>query len=474
MLCVDDLLKLSAFQTLSEARLQWVCDRAHELHLQRGSIIEQEGAASRGFFILVSGQIGVTRMTEGVEMPIGRFDAPHFLGEIAVLSGKPVLATVRTLTDCCLHQLSGEDFLTLLHECREFEQAIFEEVQQRLRGLESFFFGREKISALGTLAAGLAHELNNPAAAVVRALRDVLPAIQDLERMTLIWGQRHVDPEHNQEWADVREQGYQAILQGQIDAMTLSDREEQLLEWLDDYGVEEGWQLAENLAVGGIQPATLDHLMARWRDDPTELREQGLHWLSLSLDVMVMLKAGLQGAERVNDLVRSMKSYSHLDRGPQQVIDIHHGLEDTLGLFSSQLNQKIEVRRVYDRSLPQILAFGGELNQVWTSLIDNAIAAIDGQGVLEISTCQETDRLRVEVIDSGAGIPADIQSRIFEPFFTTKPVGSGIGLGLDAVRRIVENRHHGTITFDSKPGRTRFTVYLPISPKNDLDGMERA
>ncbi len=471
MLCVDDLLKLKAFQTLSAARLQWLCDRAYERILPRGHFIEQEGAIAQGFFILMSGKIGVTRLSEGVEMPIGRFDAPHFLGEIAVLTGGPVLATVRTQTDSRLYQVSSEDFLKLLHECREFEQAIFQEVQQRLRGLESFIRGREKMSALGTLTAGLAHELNNPAAAVVRALRDVVPAIQDLERMTLIYGQRNVEPEHTQQWLDVREQGYQAILHDQVDPITLGDREDELLDWLEDYGVEDGWKLAAQLAAGGIQPATLADLMARWRDDPTELREQGLRWLAVSFDVMTMLKAGLQGAERVNELVLSMKSYSHLDQGAQQFINIHNGLEDTLRLFSARL-QKIEVRCVYDDTLPQILAYGSELNQVWTSLIDNAIDAMESQGMLEILTCREENYLRVEVTDSGIGIPADIQSRVFDPFFTTKPVGKGAGLGLDAVRRIVENRHQGTISFDSKPGRTRFTVHLPIHPKNDSDGME--
>lgn len=467
MLCVDDLVKLNAFQTLSEARLQWLCDRAQALNLPRGEVIEEEGNAPQGFFILISGRIGVTRACEGAQMPIGRFDAPHFLGEIAVLTGGPVLATVRTQTDCCLYQIASEDFLKVLHECREFEQAIFQEVQQRLRGLESFIRGREKTSALGTLSAGLAHELNNPAAAVVRALRDVVPAIQDLERMTLIYGQRNVEPEHTQQWLDVREQGYQTILHGQIDPITLGEREDQLLDWLENYGVDDGWKLAEHLAVGGIQPAILDKLMDRWRNDPTELREQGLRWLALSFDVMLMLKAGLQGAERVNTLVQSMKSYSHLDRGAQQFVDIHDGLEDTLQLFSPRLKQSIEVRRVYDNTLPQILAYGSELNQVWTGLIDNALDAMTDRGILEISTGREDDSLQVEVIDSGTGIPADIQSRIFEPFFTTKPVGRGTGLGLDAVRRIVENRHQGTITFDSKPGRTRFTICLPIRSDND-------
>jgi signal transduction histidine kinase len=404
--------------------------------------------------------MSITRLSEGVEMPVGQHSAPAFFGEIQVLTDQPIPVTLRALTDCRAYELSGDDFRELLHDCRGFERLVFQAVQQRVRGLESFIQNREKMAALGTLAAGLAHELNNPAAAVVRALQNVTPALIELQRMNLVYGQRHVEEEHTQQWLKVRDDGYDAIINKLIDPATLSEREEQLLEWLEAYEVENAWNLAEPLAAGGVRVEMLAQLVERWQDDPTELRDMGLRWLALSFDVMSMITSGLRGAKRISELVQSMKSYSYMDRGAQQVVDVHEGLEDTLQLFSYKLKHNIEIRRSYDHSLPKIVAYGSELNQVWTNLIDNAIDAIAGEGLIELVTSRSGDHIQVQITNSGPGIPPEIQSRIFEPFFTTKPVGQGSGLGLDVVRRIVENRHQGTIVLKSQPGKTSFTVCL--------------
>ncbi|WP_414587819.1 ATP-binding protein [Scytonema sp. PCC 10023] len=463
MLCVDDLLTLDAFRQLPQARLAWVCDRVKPIHLLQGEILLPEGdkRSTKGVFILAKGRMSITRLQDGVEMPIGQHDAPNYFGEVPVLTEEPALVTMRAVTDCHLHEVSAVDFLTLLHECRDFERAVFRIFQQRLRGLESFIRVREKMAALGTLAAGLAHELNNPAAALVRSLNGIIPAVQELERMNLIYGQRQVSPEHTQRWLAVRDAGFDAIANNRIDLISLSDREEELLEWLENYGVDQAWKLAAPLAAAGIEIQSLEELTQPWKNDPTELRDQGLRWLALSFEVLSMIRGGLRGAERIATLVSAMKSYTYLDQGAQQIVNIHEGLEDTLQLFCHKLKYGITVHRSYDPSLPKILAYGSELNQVWTNLIDNAIDAMNGQGTLEITTFSKPNHVRVEIIDSGSGIPADIQSRIFEPFFTTKPVGKGSGLGLESVRRIVENRHRGSILVESVPGRTCFTVWLP-------------
>lgn len=463
MLCIDELLTLEPFQQLPQEKLEWACDRAQELHLSAGTALIEEGGEPNGFFILVCGRVSISRQSEGIDMPIGHFEAPDFFGEIPVLTDGPVPVTMRTLTDCSLYQINCCDFITLLHECRGFERSIFRAVARRLRGLESFIRSREKMAALGTLSAGLAHELNNPAAALVRAMRDVVPAIRELECMNMRYGQAQADPAHTQDWQATRDRGYDAILNATTDAMTLSDREDELLDWLEEYGVEDAWKLTAPLAAAGIEIADLERLTEPWRNHPTELRDQGIRWLALSFDVMSMIGNGLRGANRISELVHSMKSYSHMDQGAQQFVDVHDGLEDTLKLFSYKLKYNIKICRNYDRTLPKVCAYGSELNQVWTNLIDNAIDAMDEKGTLEILTCRDGNYVRTEIIDSGSGISPEVQSRIFEPFFTTKEMGKGTGLGLDAVRRIIENRHQGIVSVTSRPGRTCFTVCLPFS-----------
>ncbi|MEH2182646.1 ATP-binding protein [Nostoc sp.] len=463
MLCVEELINLDPFQQLPKERLQWVCDRTQTVELSAGDVLSHEGDPICRLFILVKGKINITRRSEGVEIPIGQHEAPSYFGEIPILTDEPAPVTMRALTNCLIYEMEGEDFRKLLHECRDFERMVFRIMQRRVRGLESFIRGREKMAALGTLAAGLAHELNNPAAALVRTLKEMPAAILELQRMNLVYGQRNVEEAHTQHWLKVRDLGHDAILNNRLDPVTLSDRESILLEWLEDYGVNQAWKLAEPLAEGGVEVETLEQLMERWRNDNTELREMGLHWLALSFEVMSMIKHGLRGSERISELVQAMKSYSYLDQGTQQEVNIHQGLEDTLRLFAHKLKYGVQVQRNYDQHIPKILAYGSELNQVWTNLIDNAIDAMDGKGLLEITTHHCDRYAHIDIIDSGSGILPEIKTRIFEPFFTTKSVGHGSGLGLETVRRIVENRHHGTLSFESQPGKTCFTICLPLS-----------
>ncbi|MEM9162714.1 MAG: ATP-binding protein [Cyanobacteria bacterium P01_F01_bin.4] len=468
MLCKESLLQMQPFQTLSPERLDWICDRVEHIHLAPGEVLVREGEPTKGFFIQISGQITITRRSNGADMPVGRNESPSFFGEIQVLTEDLVPVTLTADLDTDLYRLDCVDFLEVLHSCREFEKDIFRTMSRRLRGLESFIQNREKMAALGTLAAGLAHELNNPAAALVRVLKDIKPAILELERMNLVYGQQQVDETHTQDWSDVRDRGFDAIANPSHDPIAQGDREDALLDWLENYGVEDAWKLAEPLAAAEIDLASLDRLLARWRNDPTELRDMGLRWLAISFDVMGMIKDGLDGAERISQLVQSMKSYAHMDRAAQQQLNIHDGIEDTLRLFAFKLKNGIQVKRQYESNLPEIRAFGSELNQVWTNLIDNAIDALTESPPNNVSpqiiirTCKKGNGLRVEIEDNGPGIPPDVKNRILEPFFTTKPMGKGTGLGLDAVRRIVENRHGGSVLVESGPGRTCFAVMLPL------------
>ena len=460
MLCVEELLKLELFQTLPSDRLEWLCDRATEIKLNKGEIFLKEGDTRKDFLVMLDGTMGLTKLSQGIQMPMGKHYAPCFFGEIQILTEELVPVTLHALTDCHIYEIAAEDFLFLLYEYRDFSRIVFLTMQERIRGVESFIKNREKTSALGTLAAGLAHELNNPVAAVVRSFQNLPAAILELQRMNLVAGERNIDKEHQEQWDQVRDDGFNFIANNSSEPLAMMDRENTILEWLENYGVENAWQLSEPLAAGNVDTKLLDELLECWRDDPTEMRDMGLRWLALSFEVTMMIRSGLRGAERVSELVKSIGSYSYLDRGAKQLVDVHQGLEDTLQLLSYRLKQGIKVHRIYDRSLPQIQAYGSELNQVWTSLIDNAIDAMAGAGDLTILTENRGDRLVVKIIDTGVGIPVEIQSRIFEPFFTTKSVVNS-GLGLDVVRRIIENRHDGTVTLESTPGNTCFIVCLP-------------
>lgn len=468
MLCAESLLQIKPFEKLPPERLEWICDRAQHIQLTPGEILVREGDPSPGFFIQTSGQITVSRRSNGINMPVGRHESPSFFGEIQALTEDVVPITLTADTNADLYRLDCCDFLDLIHSCREFERDIFRTVGQRLRGLESFIQSREKMAALGTLSAGLAHELNNPAAALVRVLKDIQPAVLELQRMNLVYGQHQIDPAHTAKWLELRDRGFEAIAQPDNDPLAQGDREDALTDWLEDYGVEDAWKLAEPLAAGKITPEILDPMLEQWRNAKDELHDMGIRWLALSLDVMGMIRSGLDGAERISELVGSMKAYSYMDRAAQQQINIHDGIEDTLRLFAFKLKHGVKVERKYSRDLPKIDAFGSELNQVWTNLIDNAIDALeDGTPsgdppLITIRTYQKNHDLLVEIEDNGPGIPSDVKNRILEPFFTTKPIGKGTGLGLDVVRRIVQNRHGGSLLIDSKPGQTRFTVRLPL------------
>ncbi|EDX85021.1 ATPase, histidine kinase-, DNA gyrase B-, and HSP90-like domain protein [Synechococcus sp. PCC 7335] len=466
---------MKPFDKLPPDRLEWICDRAEPIPLSPGEVLVRQGETSLGFFIQVSGQITVTQHTNGADMPVGRHDSPSFFGEIQVLTEDIVPVTLTADTKTELYRLNCPDFLDLVHSCREFERDIFRTVGQRLRGLESFIRTREKMAALGTLSAGLAHELNNPAAALVRVMKDIKPAMLELQRMNLVYGQHQPDEEHTRQWTDARDRGFEAIANPDNDPLAQGDREDALTDWLEDYGVENAWELAEPLAAGQIEPETLDRLIDCWRNEKTEMRDMGIRWLALSFDVMGMIRNGLDGAERISTLVQSMKSYSYMDQAAQQQVDIHDGIEDTLRLFAFKLKHGIQLKRQYHSDLPKVTAFGSELNQVWTNLIDNAIDALNEASnkpsdaalanrtpTIIIRTCQKDANLIVEIEDNGPGIPPEVRSRILEPFFTTKPMGKGSGLGLDLVRRIVQNRHKGSLLIESEPGRTVFSVRIPV------------
>ena len=323
---------------------------------------------------------------------------------------------------------------------------------------------REKLSALGKLSAGLAHELNNPAAAAQRAASQLRDRLEELESLSVRLSQQGLD---DTSWARMHEakQSLAAVGDaGELGALERADSEDAVTLWLDSHGVDDAWQIAPGLVAAGIEDSALDTLA---NELPETALADALRWMSQSQAIRDLVGTIAASARSISDLVGAVKEHSYMDRAPEQEVNVRDGLESTLRILSHKLKQGVHLVRDFDPELPRIVVLAGELNQVWINLIDNAIDAAGPDGEIRIRTFRENDRIVVEVADNGGGIPTHIQSRIFDPFFTTKDVGQGTGLGLDVARRIVTERCGGEIDFRSEPGDTRFWVRLPLRPPDE-------
>jgi signal transduction histidine kinase len=316
----------------------------------------------------------------------------------------------------------------------------------------------EKLAALGKLSAGLAHELNNPAAAAQRAAAQMGPPLAELEQLACRLGQRALDDADWDALRELRERLTNARRTSELQPLERADQEDEVVAWLEDHEVTDAWALAAPL--GSLAPDALDDVAGRLAPETVG---DALRWVAQSATAQELLDTITASTGSISRLVGAVKTYSAMDRAPEQEIDIHEGLEATLLILAYKTKQGTRIVPQYDRSLPHLLTRPGELNQVWTNLLDNAIDAAGPSGEVRIRTFREADTLIVEVADNGPGIPAEIQAQIFDPFFTTKDVGAGSGLGLDIVRRIVNERCGGEVTFESQPGDTRFRVRLPLA-----------
>ena len=343
--------------------------------------------------------------------------------------------------------------IELMREKRELEEAYLQQ--------EIMLRQNEKLATLGKLSAGVAHELNNPASAAQRAVSQLQDSILNLEQAEFGLGQLDLSTSQLKALEPHTQLVYQRVEEPiSIDPLTRSDQEYEVETWLEENDVEDAWELAPTLVSIGY---TTEKLTALANDFSGE-KFQAIVILLCNLYTTRNLMAEIgQGMGRITEIVKALKSYTYLDQAPIQLIDIHEGLENTLVILRSKLGEGIQVHRDYAKELPQINAFGSEVNQVWTNIIDNAIYAMDGQGELFLKTYQEDSWVVVEIKDTGSGIPQDIQSKIFDPFFTTKPPGDGAGLGLNISHNIIVQKHKGKLTVDSRPGETCFTVMLPVN-----------
>ena len=445
------------FPTLSEEDIECLLPHGVEIALAHGEALFSQGEPEHEFYVVLEGSLKVTRKIAGEDVLLVTHGPGQYSGALSMFTGDPSIATGRATAPMRVLRLQADRFKDILVACPTIAGDMLAVMAHRRPEADALAQQRDKMASLGKLSAGLAHELNNPAAAARRAAARLREALVTLQRSAFELGERRLSDAQKELLLDVQGRAEPPAL----NALALSDREDALADWLDARGVPEGSILAGALAEGGLTEETLETLADQLPE--SDALAEGLAWLASSLEAVALLRTVEQSADRISGLVTAIKAYSYMDQAPSQEVDVRASLETTLTILQFKCKGGVEVVRDYAPDLPCITAYGSELNQVWTNLMDNALDALGGKGHLFVRAAREDDHVLVEIGDDGPGIPEDIQSRIFDPFFTTKDVGEGTGLGLDTAYRIVVTRHHGDIRVVSRPGDTRFQVRLPIT-----------
>jgi signal transduction histidine kinase len=457
---IEELRTVDLFEELDDEQLaQWVAV-AHTYRIAAGGIIAEQGEENRGMQLLLEGDAQASLVDGAGSEPVGRHKAPTWMGAIATLTGGSLGVRMRAETECRMVLIAADDFRRLAFQQPAIHRRVMQQVAPVMSRITSQEQSRERLTSLGTMAAGLAHELNNPAAAARRAAAQMTEALGVISSSLARFVEAGVEREQAEGLVGLQQQAVAQVASSTaLEALDAADAEEELLERLEALDVQEPWRLAEPLAVAGVDQAWLDRL-AELAGPATDA---ALQWVSASL-IAGRLAAELEeSTERMSSLVGAVKSYAYMDRGDLVEVDLHEGLETTLAVLGYKLKHtEIALVREYDRELPKLTIHGSELNQVWTNLLDNAIDALGERGTITIATHADGECAVVEISDDGPGVPEDVMPRIFDPFFTTKDVGLGTGLGLATARRIVVDRHDGSLTLDSRPGRTTFRVRLPF------------
>ncbi|MFZ4142333.1 ATP-binding protein [Streptomyces griseoincarnatus] len=469
----EEIGSLFLFEKLTPGQLGRLCEAGQVERYEPGTVYA-EGDPATCFYVMVEGTVVLSRRVGGDDVEVTRTSQRGvYAGAMQAYLGDRVPQvynnSLRVTEPTRFFVLPADTFADIMQDW--FPMAV--------HLLEGLFFGvkstqravgqRERLLALGSLSAGLTHELNNPAAAAVRATASLRERVGKMRRKLRVISEGAYDRETLAGLIEIQERTAERVAKAPVlSPLEASDREDLLSDWLDDHGVTEGWRIAPTFVQAGLDEDWLEQVAAAVDE---ETLASAVGWLNYTVETELLMDEIQDSAARISHLVDAAKQYSQLDRAPFQVADVHELLDSTLLMLSGKLGKGIRVVKEYDRTLPRVPAYPAELNQVWTNLVDNAVAAMretDGEGTLTVRTAREDDRLLVEFGDTGPGIPAEIRDRVFDPFFTTKPVGEGTGLGLDISWRIVVNKHHGSLRFESEPGDTRFQVLLPLTaPASD-------
>jgi signal transduction histidine kinase len=454
---LDALKRVPALQGLTDGELGWLAAHGEEICVSAGTMVFREGDPATKMWILLKGEAHVRRSQGGLALFVGR--AGQITGVLPFSRMKTHGGQGFAATDMWALQIDRDVFPEMLEAIPSMAQRCVSVLLDRVREMTRLEQQSEKLNALGKLAGNLAHELNNPASAAQRAASGLIEELKTYGHQKFMLGSLCLDEAHLQgirSWRCRMEE--QAKHRG-VNPVTQAQREDELQRWLRDHAVEKTWQVAPDLAELGINTENLDELSALLGGQHLDVV---LSQFASTARTERMAQAMLDSTSRIFDLIRAVKDYSWMDQAPIQEIDLPQSLETTLAMLQSRL-EKVEIERRYGADLPRISAYASELNQVWMSLLENALDAMHDAGKIVLSVQVSGDFVVVEIWDNGPGIPGEIQARIFEPFFTTKAPGEGLGLGLDTAQRIVR-QHRGYIHVESKPGETCFQIRLPIEP----------
>jgi signal transduction histidine kinase len=472
-----DVRHLFLFADLDDEKLDWVAQHGEVVAVPAGADVYVEGEPAECFYVLLDGELSMFRLVGGSEVETIRTSyRGAYSGAMQFYLGDRIpqtyATTVRAVTDCRFLALPAAAFATVFREWFPMAVHLLEGLFVGTRNLNEIVGQRERLLALGKLSAGLTHELNNPAAAASRAASALRERFTGMRHKLAMLSDGHIDGTQLRVLTELQEE-FVARLDGvkELSALERADREDELEEWLSDHGIASPWELAAVFVPGGVEPDDLDRVAAAVT--PSFL-EPALRWLAYTVETETLLLEIGDSTGRISGLVEAAKQYSQMDRSPHQQTDLRAGLDATLVMLSAKIPPGVTVVKDYDPDLPPVPAYAGELNQVWTNLIHNAIDAMAGEGTLTLRTRVDGDCALVEIADTGPGIPEELRRRVFEPFFTTKPVGQGTGLGLDVSWRIVVNRHGGDLRVQSEPGDTRFQVLLPLTEQAGVPAVSPA
>ena len=457
---VDDLRPLSLFGGLSDDQLDELLAGGAEVPIEPGVVLFTEGEHADFWWVLVDGSIELVKHVGREDTVVARMDVPgRWAGGFRAWDDQGVyLATGRGKAPGRVLRVPATTLRSLSDAWFPLGGHLIEGVYRTARSIESTARQRGALVTLGTLAAGLAHEINNPASAATRAAAELDTACKELLSSLSRLADAEITAQQFAGLDALRREVAAPV--GVPDPLVLAAREQALSAWMGRHRVDEDWLLAPPLAAAGIDVAWCERASAVLEGSALE---PALRWVASTFSAATLLGEVQESTRRISELVSAVRSYSQMDRASRQRIDVTEGLESTLVMLGHKLRETITVVREYAVDVPMIEAYPGELNQVWTNLVDNAVDAMDGGGTLRLVTRHEGDAVVVEVVDSGAGMTPAVAARAFEAFYTTKDVDAGTGLGLDIARRIVVERHHGEITIDSRPGGTTMRVRLPVT-----------